>query len=97
MADADGDLPSLFQLVGPGFRRGEARDDAVTVGAAPSRPILRTSVLNDESEESKQQCRFQGLMIEHSLIIFQLLSFGRNFTRPQVQTSSLLPQLQPFR
>src|SRR5262245_11007399 len=72
MADADGDLPSLFQLVGPRFRRGEARDNAVTVGAAPSRPILRASVLNDEGEESKQQCRFQCFMIEHSLIIFQL-------------------------
>src|SRR6266540_7440195 len=97
MADADGDLPSLFQLVGPRFRRGEARDDSVTVGAAPSRPILRASVLNDEGEESEQQCGFQCFMIEHNLIIYQLLPFGRNFTRPQVQTSSSLPQLQPFR
>src|SRR6266511_1448388 len=71
MADADGDFPPLFQLVGPRFRRGEARDDAVPVDAAPSRPILRASVLNDDGEESKQQCGFQCLMIEHSLIIFQ--------------------------
>src|SRR6266511_2119501 len=96
MADADGDLPPLFQLVGPRFRRGEARDNAVTVGAAPSRPILRASVLNDEGEESKQQCRFQCLMIEHSLIIFQLLSFSRNFTRSQAKTSSSSPQFQPI-
>src|SRR5262245_39426410 len=45
MAYPDGDLPSLLQLIGPRFRRDEARDDAVAVGAAPSRPILRVAGL----------------------------------------------------
>src|SRR6266508_3834550 len=87
MADADGDFPPLFQLVGPRFRRGEARDDAVPVDAAPSRPILRASVLNDDGEESKQQCGFQCLMIEHSLIIYQLPSLGKIL--PDIRSKSL--------
>jgi hypothetical protein len=53
MADADGDLPSLFQLVGPRFRRGEARDDAVPAGAAPSRPILREAGLKHRAEKNE--------------------------------------------
>src|SRR5262245_20529060 len=46
MANADWRLPNLFKLTRPGLWRGEACDDAVPVGSAPLRPILREYSLN---------------------------------------------------
>jgi hypothetical protein len=53
MSHADGDFPALFQLIRPGLRRGETRDYAVSIGSAPSRPILRAGELKREDRKNE--------------------------------------------
>lgn len=58
VAGPNRDLPLLLKLGGPGLRRDEARDRAVAIRAAPSRPILRESEWNHQ-QESEEQDGFQ--------------------------------------
>jgi hypothetical protein len=53
MPDADCNFPPLFQLIRPGFRRSETGDGAVSVGAAPPRPILRAGDLKHGEKKNE--------------------------------------------
>src|SRR5262249_16654346 len=68
MSNANRNFPTLLQLIGPRVRSGKTGYDAVSVGASPSRPILREDELREKEKESEGQCSLRNRAINHKLM-----------------------------
>jgi hypothetical protein len=94
MAGSDSDLPSLFQLIGPDFRRGESGASAVSVGASPSRPILREARLKQRSEENEGKNGVSGFILGHLCSVLRFhddeCSGSNPGSSPEVQYQRLI-------